>query len=264
VSRLSHQSDARAAVARLPPRARAVHLIPSSRSVALSLALAVLALLAYVGARETPVFAVHTIDVEGVPPPVAGRVEAALRPLEGTSLLKVHGDEVTRLATSLPSIAGVTYDRAFPNTLRVQVQAEQPVAVVRRGIEAWLVSRRGRVTERIAQRTHRVLPRIWLEQSVDVSLGGTLADGRGAEEVGMLDALRDSGLGRRVASVHEVNGEWAYVLRGGLKLEVGARSDLALKLAIAHRILERTPLTGYLDVSVPKRPVAGGNSQVSG
>jgi len=174
VSRLSHQSDARAAVARLPPRARAVHLIPSSRSVALSLALAVLALLAYVGARETPVFAVHTIDVEGVPPPVARRVEAALRPLEGTSLLKVHGDEVTRFATSLPSIAGVTYDRAFPNTLRVQVQAEQPVAVVRRGIEAWLVSRRGRVTERIAQRTHRVLPRIWLEQSVDVSLGGNL------------------------------------------------------------------------------------------
>jgi len=232
--------------------------------VALSLCLAVLALLAYVGARETPVFAVHTIDVEGVRPSVARRVETALRPLEGKSLLKVQGDEVTRLATSLPYIAGVTYDRAFPNTLRVRVQAEQPVAVVRRGIEAWLVSRRGRVTERIAQRTRKVLPRIWLEQSVPVSLGATLAAGDGAEQVAMLDAARDSGLRSRVASVHNVNGEWTYVLRGGLELQVGSRSNLALKLAIAQRILERTPVTGYLDVSVPKRPVAGEDSRVSG
>jgi cell division septal protein FtsQ len=232
--------------------------------VAVSLALALLALLAYLGARETPVFAVRTIDVQGVRPPVARRVEAALSPIEGKSLLKVRGDEVTRLATSLPSIAGVTYDRAFPNTLRVRVQTEQPVAVVRRGIEAWLVSRRGRVTERIAQGTHRTLPRIWLERSVDVSLGGTLAAGSGAEEIGMLDALRDSGLTRRVASVRMVNGDWAYVLRGGLELQVGKRSNLALKLAIARRILERNVLTGYLDVSVPSRPVAAEDPQLSG
>jgi hypothetical protein len=231
--------------------------------VAVSLAVALLALLAYLGARETAVFAVRTIDVEGVRPPLARRVEAALSPLEGKSLLKVRGDEVARLATSLPSIAGMTYDRAFPNTLRVRVEPEQPVAVVRRGIEAWLVSRRGRVTARIAQGTHRTLPRIWLEQSVHLSLGETVASGGGAEEVGMLDALRDSGLARRVASVHEVNGEWAYVLRGGLELQVGRRSDLALKLAIAGRILERNVLTGYLDVSVPARPVANEDPQLS-
>jgi cell division protein FtsQ len=264
VSRVPRQTEAREAVARLPPRARAVQLIPSSRSVALSLALALLALLAYLGARETPVFAVRTIDVEGVRPPVARRVEAALSPLEGKSLLKVNGDEVTRLATALPYIAAVTYDRAFPNTLRVQAVAEKPVAVVRRGIEAWLVSRRGRVTAQIAQRTHRALPRIWLEQTVGVSLGGTLAAGGGAEEVAMLDALHEARLARRVASVHRVNGEWAYVLRGGLQLRVGAPVELDLKLAIARRILERNALTGYLDVSVPERPVAGPDPQVSG
>jgi cell division septal protein FtsQ len=232
--------------------------------VALGLALAALALLAYLGARETSVFAVRTIDVQGVPRPVARRVEIALRPLEGESLLKLHGDDVTRLATSLPDIAGVTYDRAFPSTLRVRAQIEQPVAVVRRGAEAWLVSRRGRVTARIAQRTHRLLPRIWLQKSVDVALGGTLNGGGGAEEVGMLDALRDSGLARQVASVHTVNGDWVYALRGGLQLEVGTRSELALKLAIARRIVQSTPLTGYLDVSVPQRPVAGADTKVSG
>jgi hypothetical protein len=229
-----------------------------------SLVLAVLALLAYVAARDTPVFAVRTIEVAGVRPALARRVQAALRPLEGKSLLKVRNDEVTRLATALPSISSVTYDRAFPNTLRVRVETEQPVAVVRRGLEAWLVSRRGRVTERIAQGTHRALPRIWLRRSVAVSLGGTLAARGGADEVALLDALRGTGLTRRVASVHEVAGQWVFVLRGGVQLRVGTRSALALKLAVARSILSRAPVFGYLDVSVPDRPVAGQEPQVSG
>ena len=96
MSREPRQSAVRAAVARLPPARRATHLVPSSRSVAISLVLAALAMLLYLGARETSVFAVRTIDVEGASPPVAQRVEAALRPLEGESLLKVRGDEWTQ------------------------------------------------------------------------------------------------------------------------------------------------------------------------
>jgi hypothetical protein len=230
----------------------------------LSLLLAALAMLAYLGARETPVFAVRTVAVDGVRPPVARRVEAALGPLEGKSLLKVRSDEVTRLATALPYIAGVRYDRAFPSTLRVRVQAEQPLAVVRRGTGAWLVSRRGRVMARIAQRTHRLLPRIWLQKSVPLSLGGTLAVGGGGEEVTLLGALRGSRFPHRVASVRDVAGQWVYVLRGGTEVRVDRPADLSLKLAIASRILARTAVYGYLDVSVPKRPVAGRYPQVSG
>jgi hypothetical protein len=80
----------------------------------------------------------------------------------------------------------------------------------------------------------------------------------------MLDAVRDPWLAHRIASVHNVNGEWAYVLHGGLELQVGERFDLALKFAVAQRILERTAVTGYLDVSLPKHPVAAANPQLSG
>jgi hypothetical protein len=261
---MPHQLRARAAAARLPPRPRAVQLVPSGRSVAVSLALAVLALLAYLGARETAVFAVRNVEVEGVRGTVAQRVETALVPLEGKSLLEVNGDEVTRLATALPYVAGVAYDRAFPNTLRIRVKTEQPLAVVRRGVEAWLVSRRGRATERIAQGTHRTLPRIWLPKTVDVALGATLGTGAGADEVAMLAPLHEARLARRVANVHRADGQWVYMLRGGPELRVGTRSDLPLKLAIARRILTRTAVSGYLDVSVPQRPVAGLEPQVSG
>jgi hypothetical protein len=55
-----------------------------------------------------------------------------------------------------------------------------------------------------------------------------------------------------------------YVLRGGLEVRAGAATDLPLKLTIARRILEQTPVHGYLDVSVPERPVGASNPQVSG
>ena len=37
---------------------------------------------------------------------------------------------------------------------------------------------------------------------------------------------------------------------------MGTRLELPLKLEVARRILARTPVSGYLDVSVPERPVA--------
>jgi hypothetical protein len=80
----------------------------------------------------------------------------------------------------------------------------------------------------------------------------------------MLAPLHEAHLARRVASVHFADGQWVYLLRGGLELRVGAQSDLPLKLAIARRILDWTAVAGYLDVSVPSRPVAGLDTQVSG
>jgi cell division protein FtsQ len=264
VSRPPRQSPAREAVARLPSRARSLELLPSGRSIAVGVAAAVVAVLAFAAARETSVFAVRTIEVRGVDPKLARRVDAALAPLHGVSLLKLRGDQVQRLATSLPSVSGVTYDRAFPNTLRVVVQAEEPAAVVRHGARAWLVSRRGRLMERIAQRTHRRLPRIWLVQALGIPVGTTVAHGAGAEEVALIDALRGEALSRQVRSVRQVDGQWTYVLRGGVQIRVGDQTDLSLKLAVAAAILRRTPIFGYLDVSVPQRPVARENSQVSG
>jgi hypothetical protein len=60
------------------------------------------------------------------------------------------------------------------------------------------------------------------------------------------------------------DGQIVYVLRDGLDLRVGGTSRLPLKLEIARRILGTTPVSGFLDVSVPERPVAGDNPQLSG
>ena len=57
-------------------------------------------------------------------------------------------------------------------------------------------------------------------------------------------------------------------LGSGLELRLGDAGDLRLKLAIARRILRsaaaQSATSGYLDVSLPERPVLGLNSQVGG
>jgi hypothetical protein len=68
--------------------------------------------------------------------------------------------------------------------------------------------------------------------------------------------------------VRERGSELTFVLRSGLEVRLGDLGDLRLKLAIARRILQAVgadaTTTGYLDVSVPERPViAGPNAQVS-
>jgi cell division septal protein FtsQ len=216
-----------------------------------------------VGARETSIFAIHTVRVEGVAPALAHRVETALQPLEGTSLLKLKADDVSRLATALPDVASVSYDRAFPNTLRVRVEPEQPLAVLRRGPESWLVSRRGRVTQKIPQGAFVGLPRVWIPHSVEVALGGTIGAGDGAAELAALVPVRAAGLSARVLTVQIAAGQVTYALRGGLELRAGSADNLPLKLAVAREILRNESLSGYLDVSVPERPVGGSNPQVS-
>jgi hypothetical protein len=79
----------------------------------------------------------------------------------------------------------------------------------------------------------------------------------------------DPALGRRVWYV-KVGEERAVtaVLRDRFEIRLGTREDLALKLAVARRVLATLRLEGetaaYLDVSVAERPVVGEslNSQV--
>jgi hypothetical protein len=71
--------------------------------------------------------------------------------------------------------------------------------------------------------------------------------------------LRGAPLPGGVHVVRAGDKELTLVLGGGLELRLGGGGDLRLKLAIARRILRQTGAAaaggGYLDVSVPERPV---------
>jgi cell division septal protein FtsQ len=263
--RSSHAAFPTVGAFELGPSVRALAgRMPSGRSVAIGLALAALAVLAYVGARTTSVFAVERIEVRGLEDEDAAAARAALLPLQGRSLVTIRREDVEQRLASLPGLVSFEYDRAFPNTLVVRAVPEVPLAVLRRGGESWLVSRRGRVLRQVPLGSSLGLPRVWVPRRVSTEAGTTLADDAGGSAVRALALLQSTGAGVRARSVRTV-GELTYVLRSGLEVRLGSAVAADLKLAVAARILPRLEAgTQYLDVSVPSRPVAGGDPQVGG
>jgi cell division septal protein FtsQ len=243
--------------------------VPSGRSLVIGVAFVLMAIGLYGLARETSMFAVRTIEIEGASPAVAAQVRAALRAFEGRSLVSVDSARVEQRVDGLPVIRGSMVDRAFPHTLRIRVRPEVPVAVLRRGGEAWLVSARGRVIGASRLGTHRALPRIWLPLRTEIEVGTLLDDEPGGLAARSLAAFVGSGFPNRIAFVRAAKGQLALGLRGGLEIRLGAPIDLRLKIAIAHGILPTLALPAaggpdYLDVAVPERPVAGRNPQLEG
>ncbi|MBI4172834.1 MAG: FtsQ-type POTRA domain-containing protein [Actinobacteria bacterium] len=234
-------------------------LAPSGRSLLLGFALLAATAGAYAAARETSVFAVRSVDVRGARPAVAAQVEQELAPALGQSLLAVDLERLRRRAEALPTVLAVSFDRAFPHTLRIVVTPERPVAVARQGAGSWLVSARGRVMGELERGARRGLPRLWLKRNVKIEVGG-LFGGDTASAVRAVAPLARKPLPGRVSLVRVTPDELTLVQRSGLEVRLGDASDLALKLAVARRILPALAgVGGYLDVSVPERPVAGQN-----
>lgn len=240
---------------------------PSPRVLgAVAASAAVLALL-YLAARETPLFAVRTLEISGASPVVRTEVEKAADRYLGESLVSLDGEELRRRLESLPSVRSLRYDRAFPHTLRIVVAPERPAAVVRSGPGSWLVSARGRVIRVVGRGELGGMPRIWLAGPPGLTAGEILGDRSARLALGVLVQVPED-FPAAVRSAREREGIITLVLAGGTELRLGGRSAIPLKLAVSARVLrslsgaERSALA-YLDVTVPERPVAADKSQLS-
>ena len=229
--------------------------------LAAALVLVGVAVGAYVGARETGIFALNRIEVEGAPPEVAAEIRSTLAEYQGESLVKFDTRQASRRLSTVADIAGASFDRSFPHTLRVRVRLERPVAVLRQGAAAWLVSSSARVL-RSLERPYPRLPRIWVPRSVDIAVNSTLG-GVGARGVAAVAPLRPLRMSADVRQVLTADGELTLVLGSGTELRLGNSGDLRLKLSIAKQLIPLTKGASYVDVSVPERPVAGYNPQVA-
>lgn len=238
-------------------RAALARLVPSGRVLLLCFAAVAAAVLALLVARETPLFAVEKIEIDGATPPVSRQIGRALADVQGRSLWKVDVADLRHALQAIPTVREATLDRAFPNTLRVVVIPERAVAVARQGQTSWLVSDRGRVMHRVATARRMGLPRIWVPANVQLE-PGALASGALLTAVTAVAPLRSSSFPARVAAVSSTPRALRLRLRSGLLLDLGEPAEVRLKLAVAARVL---PLLAdgiaYLDVSVPERPVAG-------
>jgi len=238
--------------------------LPSGRALLLGFALLGGGALAYLGARESSLFALRTFQITGAPPQVAAHVEKALEPMRGRSLLALNQGEIEQRLMGLSDVAAVSLDRDFPHTLRVFVTPAHSIAVLRRGMSAWIVSSDGRVIRPAGLFAAPKLPRIWIPSSENVDVGQPLPNPDAARALRALAIARAARFARRIAVVRASDRELTFVLSQGPELRFGDATALPLKLAVATRMLPFVIGTsGYIDVTVPTRPIAGGNPKVS-
>jgi cell division protein FtsQ len=233
-------------------------LLPSARSLLIAFALLAGAALAYGVARETAVFGVQRVDVRGASPAVTEQVERALAGVRGRSLVTVDAEDVRSTVEAVPTVAAASVDRSFPHTLTVRVLQERPVAVVRQGSFAFLVSARGRVMTSVEPGTSRRLARIWVPRGVVTLAPGATVTGSVREAVAAVSPLAGRRFPSQVVAVRADSSDLVLRLRSGLEIHLGDAADMRLKLVVARRVIPLVrPGTTYLDVSLPDRPVAG-------
>lgn len=215
---------------------------------------------AYLVARNTALFGVRSVVVDGAPAGVARQVERTLADEHGRSLLAVDAEKVEAELEALPWVARVEIDRAFPHTLRVAVTPERPVAIARQGARSYLVSGAGRVIASVDHGVRPSLARVWMRREVKL-VPGQLVVGDPLSAVRAVAPLAGSSFPSRVTSVTVGEQSVTLRLRSGVELRLGEPTDLDLKLAVAARVLPLLRVgSTYLDVSVPDRPVGGVDS----
>lgn len=238
-------------------RLELARIAPSGRSLLTGFLILATAFGLYAAARTTSAFAVDRIAVEGASPEVAAEVRRALAPAVGESLLGIDLAGLARRAASVPMVAGASFDRGFPHTLRIVVVPEVPVAVLRQGSSSWVASEGGRVVAELGRGERPGLPRVWLTRDVEIVLGERVRRLL-LQAVAAVAPLRSRPLPVAVGSVVATREALTLVLRTGLELRLGDGTDLPVKLEVARHVLPRLAGTqGYLDLSVPERPVAG-------
>jgi cell division protein FtsQ len=234
-----------------------VRFVPSGRSLLVTIAVVLGVGVAYWIAYSTPVFAVDKVEITGAPPALERDVARATDDLIGQSLVSVDATDVEGRLLALPSVAGVSVDRAFPSTVVVKIAPERPVAVIRRGGSAWLATGAGKVIREIPVGTERGMPRLWVRRGATIRAGGQIPAGL-VSATRALAGAHAAGIASRVKGVRTSGEELTLVLRRGTEIRLGRDADVRMKLVIARKVLALVDGTSaYIDVSVPQRPVAG-------
>ncbi len=232
------------------------------RLIAVAILTSALALLAYGLIDWTGTFGVKRIVVTGAPPDLVRAVERSLAPLADESLASLSVQTVRSLSRDVPEVLAVKVDRDFPSTLKVRVVLHRPVAVVRSGSQAWVVSRSGHVIETIKPSASPELPRVWIPAGARYAAGEVLRSSIALAAARALARLPQP-FPLRVISARGSVDDLSLIVgtTERVELRLGGLDGLNLKLAVAAQVLRslspaEAGALNYLDVSVPERPVA--------
>jgi cell division protein FtsQ len=231
----------------LPPRARLA-------AVGMAVTLAVLGGLYFFWLRDSSLVRVEHVRVTGVTGANAQRIAARLTAAaRGMTTLNVDDDALREAVAAFPAVQSVHTDAGFPHSLKIIVSERVPVAALTAGGRSIAVASDGTVLPGTGTRSLPAIPMRELPTGAHLTNLGTL------RALAVLTAAPPQ-LRARVQELEKGKGGLRAVLRGGGTLVFGGPNLLAAKWLAAAAVLGDPSARGarYVDVRIPRRPVAGG------
>ncbi|HEX3318646.1 MAG TPA: FtsQ-type POTRA domain-containing protein [Solirubrobacteraceae bacterium] len=231
----------------LPPRARLV-------IVGMTVVVAVLAGVYVFWLRDSSVVEVEHVHISGVSGANAAAIERRLAAAaRDMTTLDVDADALRSAVAVYPSIRAVEADASFPHTLKIVVSERVPVGALTAGRRSVPVAADGTLLPGLRANTLAAVPVPALPS------GPRLTNPAALRAVRVLAAAPPA-LRARVDELASGKGGLRATLRGGGTVVFGWTNLLAEKWMAAAVVLRDPTARGakYLDVRIPRRPVAGG------
>jgi cell division protein FtsQ len=205
--------------------------------------------------RNSSLFAIDEVEVTGLTANQE-RISAALvRAAEDMTTLHVREGDLRKAVSGFPTVATLTTDTDFPHGLTIEVTERLPIATAKIGGELTPVSADGYPLPGI-EFDPKQLPGLDADPTEDGRLGP-----EGTAQAAILGAAPEELRDRlREATWDLERGGVVVDLDDTPELRFGAGEQASDKWQAAVTVLADPELgsPGYVDVSVPTRPVAGG------
>jgi cell division protein FtsQ len=235
-----------AALGALPPRARLA-------AVGMLLTMLVLGGL-YLWVRDSSLVSVDQVRVSGVSGHNAHQIAKRLRAAAlGMTTLDVDDDALRHAVAAFPEVRAVTVEPDFPHKLRIVVSERVAVGALQAGSRRVAIASDGTL---LPQEATTRLPTVPVGA---LPTGTRLTDAATLRNIAVL-AAAPAALRGRVDQLAKGKGGLRATLRGGGTVVFGAPTALSAKWTAAAEVLRDPGARGalYLDVRIPRRPVAGG------
>jgi cell division protein FtsQ len=205
--------------------------------------------------RNSSLFAIDEVEVSGLTANQE-RISAALvRAAEDMTTLHVRDDDLRKAVAGYPTVATLTTDTDFPHGLKIEVTERPPVAVAQIEGEQTSVSADGYLLTGI-DFDPKELPALDADPPEDGRLGP-----EGTAQAAILGAAPEELRPRLEEATWDLDRGGVVVdLDGAPELRFGEGDRASDKWQAVVTVLADRDLgsPGYVDVSVPGRPVSGG------
>jgi cell division protein FtsQ len=205
--------------------------------------------------RNSSLFGIDEVEVTGVTANQE-RISAALvRAAEDMTTLHVREDDLRKAVSSFPTVATLTTDTDFPHGLKIEVTERLPVATAQIEGEQTSVSADGYPLTGI-DFDPKELPGLDADPTEDGRLGP-----EGTAQAAILGAAPEELRARLKEATWDLDrGGVVVELDGAPELRFGEGDQASEKWQAVVTVLADPDLgsPGYVDASVPSRPVAGG------